>query len=118
MKMNNLLKIALLVSPLLFSCSNKTATEISSSSNNDISESSSSEPEPEEISVIVLAGQSNMEGNTLSQYIDPRYGFSEEEVKLLKDKYGFQLISLGKRILRTETAAIYALSVISCLLEK
>ena len=53
-----------------------------------------------------------------SVMIGPEGGFSEEEVKLLKDKYGFQLISLGKRILRTETAAIYALSVISCLLEK
>ena len=55
---------------------------------------------------------------SVSVMIGPEGGFSEEEVKLLKDKYGFQLISLGKRILRTETAAIYALSVISCLLEK
>lgn len=55
---------------------------------------------------------------SISVMIGPEGGFSEEEVKLLKDKYGFQLISLGKRILRTETAAIYALSVISCLLEK
>ena len=50
--------------------------------------------------------------------IGPEGGFSEEEVKMLKDKYVVQLVSLGKRILRTETAAIYALSVISCLLEK
>ena len=55
---------------------------------------------------------------SVSIMIGPEGGFSEEEVKALKDKYGFQLISLGKRILRTETAAIYALSVISCLLEK
>ena len=95
MKMNNLLKIALLVSPLLFSCSNKTATEISSSSNNDSSESSSSEPEPEEISVIVLAGQSNMEGNTWSQYISTSYGFSEEEVTRIKA--GYQDITMSYR---------------------
>lgn len=56
--------------------------------------------------------------NSVSVMIGPEGGFSEEEVKMLKDKYGFQLVSLGKRILRTETAAIYALSVISCLLEK
>ncbi len=55
---------------------------------------------------------------SVSIMIGPEGGFSEEEVKTLKDKYGFQLVSLGKRILRTETAAIYALSVISCLLEK
>ena len=55
---------------------------------------------------------------SVSIMIGPEGGFSEVEVKLLKDKYGFQLISLGKRILRTETAAIYGLSVISCLLEK
>ena len=95
MKMNNLLKIALLVSPLLFSCNNKTATEISSSSNNDSSESSSSEPEPEEISVIVLAGQSNMEGNTWSQYISTSYGFSEEEVARIKA--GYQDITMSYR---------------------
>ena len=113
MKINNLFKLSLLLFPLLIGCTSNRG-EVPSS----IDDTSSEEPEDETISVIVLAGQSNMEGNTLSQYIDPRYGFSEEEVKLLKDKYGFQLISLGKRILRTETAAIYALSVISCLLEK
>lgn len=50
--------------------------------------------------------------------IGPEGGFSQSEVELLVNKYGFEPVSLGKRILRTETAAVYALSVIGCLLEK
>ncbi|MBO4855748.1 MAG: 16S rRNA (uracil(1498)-N(3))-methyltransferase [Bacilli bacterium] len=57
-------------------------------------------------------------GKTLSVMIGPEGGFSEEEVKTLVNKYGFVTVSLGKRILRTETAAVYALSVIGALLEK
>ena len=54
---------------------------------------------------------------TISVMIGPEGGFSEKEVDVLQ-KRGFRLISLGKRILRTETAAVYALSVIGFLLEK
>ena len=50
--------------------------------------------------------------------IGPEGGFSENEIKLLIEKYNFIPVSLGKRILRTETAAVYALSVIGALLEK
>ena len=50
--------------------------------------------------------------------IGPEGGFSSKEVELLTEKYAFQPVSLGKRILRTETAAVYALSVLGCLLEK
>ena len=57
-------------------------------------------------------------GKSLSIMIGPEGGFSEEEVKTLINKYGFATVSLGKRILRTETAAVYALSVIGALLEK
>ena len=53
---------------------------------------------------------------SVSVMIGPEGGFSEEEVKALQSK--FQLVSLGKRILRTETAAVYALSVLGFLLEK
>ncbi len=55
---------------------------------------------------------------SISVMIGPEGGFSIDEVKLLKEKYHFETISLGKRILRTETAAVYALSVISFMLEK
>ena len=41
--------------------------------------------------------------------IGPEGGFSEEEAHLAKEK-GFQTISLGKRILRAETASIYLAS--------
>lgn len=49
--------------------------------------------------------------------IGPEGGFDESEVSILKE-LKFVPISLGKRILRCETAAVYALSVISYLLEK
>ena len=48
--------------------------------------------------------------------IGPEGGFSKEEIKAFND-LGFKNVSLGKRILRTETAAITALSVIDYLLE-
>ena len=54
---------------------------------------------------------------SVSIMIGSEGGFEEEEVNYLTNK-GFQTISLGKRILRCETAAIYALSVLAYLLEK
>ncbi len=57
-------------------------------------------------------------GKSTSIMIGPEGGFSENEIKLLIEKYNFIPVSLGKRILRTETAAVYALSVIGALLEK
>ncbi len=48
--------------------------------------------------------------------IGPEGGFSQEEVEQLKS-FGFIPISLGKRILRAETASIYALSVVANYLE-
>ena len=44
-------------------------------------------------------------------------GFSEEEVQLAKDK-GLQIATLGRRILRCETAAVAALSLIMGKIEK
>ena len=57
------------------------------------------------------------EHKSVSIIIGPEGGFDESEVSFLKE-LGFKLVSLGKRILRCETAAVYALSVISYLLEK
>lgn len=71
----------------------------------------------------LVAGQaSNIEKEiqdhkSVSIIIGPEGGFDESEVSFLKE-LGFKVISLGKRILRCETAAVYALSVISYLLEK
>lgn len=80
MKQNNLLKISLLMVPLLFAC-NKASTPSNENT------SSNSKPEKEEISVIVLAGQSNMEGNTWSKYVSTSYGFTQEEVTRIQSGY-------------------------------
>ncbi|HHT66659.1 MAG TPA: 16S rRNA (uracil(1498)-N(3))-methyltransferase [Erysipelotrichaceae bacterium] len=56
-------------------------------------------------------------GKSISILIGPEGGFSENEIDYLTER-GFIRTSLGKRILRAETAAIYALSVIGYLLEK
>ena len=55
--------------------------------------------------------------NSVSIIIGPEGGFDEAEAEYLKT-LNFAPISLGKRILRCETAAVYALSVISHLLDK
>ena len=49
--------------------------------------------------------------------IGPEGGFSDHEI-LLATKQGFKKVSLGRRILRAETASFYALSVIANHLEK
>ena len=54
---------------------------------------------------------------SISVIIGPEGGFDESEVSFLKE-LEFAPISLGKRILRCETAAVYALSVLSHLIEK
>ena len=54
---------------------------------------------------------------SISLIIGPEGGFDEKEAEYLKE-LKFVPISLGKRILRCETAAVYGLSVISYLLEK
>ena len=54
--------------------------------------------------------------NSISVIIGPEGGFDKEEAEELQ-KLGFKNISLGKRILRCETAAVYALSVIAFNLE-
>ena len=55
--------------------------------------------------------------NSVGIFIGPEGGIEEKEVKLLNE-FCFKNISLGNRILRTETAAVYALSVIANQLEK
>ena len=49
--------------------------------------------------------------------IGPEGGFDPEEVDAL-NSLGFKNVSLGNRILRTETAAIYAMSVLGFMLER
>ena len=56
-------------------------------------------------------------GKSISILVGPEGGFSEQEIGNLV-KQGFIRTSLVKRILRAETAAIYALSVLGYLLER
>ena len=54
---------------------------------------------------------------SISIVIGSEGGIDKEELNYLNNN-GFKNISLGKRILRTESAAVYALSVISFMLER
>ena len=54
---------------------------------------------------------------SISILIGSEGGLDKSELEVLHQQ-GFKNISLGKRILRTETAAVYALSVIGFLLER
>lgn len=49
--------------------------------------------------------------SAITLLIGPEGGFSDDEIQVARE-YGFQPLSLGPRILRTETAAITALSVL------
>lgn len=55
-------------------------------------------------------------GQSIGIFIGPEGGFAPEEIELAK-KEGMQLISLGKRILRTETAGFATLAVLAYHLE-
>lgn len=64
-----------------------------------------------------LIGEMNKDVKSVSVIIGPEGGFDSGEAEYLTS-LKFVPVSLGKRILRCETAAVYALSVISYLLEK
>lgn len=65
--------------------------------------------------IIDLANLKNY--HSASIFIGPEGGFNQDEIDYLIE-LGIKPISLGKRILRCETAAIYALSVLGYNLEK
>lgn len=54
---------------------------------------------------------------SIAIFIGPEGGFADEEVDLIREQQ-FKTISLGKRILRTETAGLMILSVLMFRLEK
>lgn len=56
-------------------------------------------------------------GQSIAVFIGPEGGFEEEEVSMAVEQ-GFSPISLGKRILRTETAGMTVLSILMYLLEQ
>jgi 16S rRNA (uracil1498-N3)-methyltransferase len=59
----------------------------------------------------VLRQEASSSANTLALIIGPEGGFAEKEITLLKDA-GAQICTLGKTILRTETAGPAALAMI------
>src|SRR5574344_381720 len=56
-------------------------------------------------------------GSKIAIIIGPEGGFTADEVKLACQK-GYNVVSLGNRILRAETASIFSLSVMSSYLER
>ena len=56
-------------------------------------------------------------GDSVALFIGPEGGFSDKEVELAGEN-GAKVVTLGRRILRTETAAMYVLSVFGYLLEE
>ncbi|MBR1471563.1 MAG: 16S rRNA (uracil(1498)-N(3))-methyltransferase [Lachnospiraceae bacterium] len=69
--------------------------------------------------VCALAKKRTKEGETLQVgiFIGPEGGFTEEEITAAKEM-GIQPVSLGRRILRTETAGLAVLSVLMYHLEE
>lgn len=61
-------------------------------------------------------GQLNLEGKNIAVIVGPEGGFGQAELEMLKSK-GAISTTLGKRVLRTETAGIYILSYLAERLE-
>ena len=49
--------------------------------------------------------------NSIAILIGPEGGFTSKEVEISR-KYGFQSVSLGPRLLRTDTAPLAAISIL------
>ncbi|MCR5628050.1 16S rRNA (uracil(1498)-N(3))-methyltransferase [Eubacterium sp.] len=56
-------------------------------------------------------------GQSIGIFIGPEGGFDDKEIEEVKE-CGFNIISLGRRILRTETAGLTTLSILMYLLEE
>ena len=56
-------------------------------------------------------------GKSVSIFVGPEGGFAEEEIRAARD-LGMDVISLGRRILRTDTAAIAAMTMVMLTCEK
>ncbi|MFA6619801.1 MAG: RsmE family RNA methyltransferase, partial [Bacilli bacterium] len=74
------------------------------------------ENESDDVKTLPSALKSLQTGQRCLIVIGPEGGFSPEEALEAKEK-GFHYVSLGRRILRAETAAIYAASVFAYALE-
>lgn len=70
----------------------------------------------EDMTASVAAMKNAAKGKSIAVFIGPEGGFERSEVELAME-HGAVPISLGKRILRTETAGLTALSVLMFLIE-
>lgn len=50
-------------------------------------------------------------GSRFNVFIGPEGGFDEDEIKIAKD-FGFNIVSLGRRILKVETASVVAVAIL------
>ena len=91
---------------------NRLATEESNSTVFICAERSNAMPLP-----VVLGSQIILPPHKISVIVGAEGGFSEKELKLAEDS-GVVLVTLGSRILRAETAAIYSLTLIVSHLEQ
>ncbi len=69
-------------------------------------------------SASLLSSMANLQkGESILVLIGPEGGFSEKEAKMAQEN-GFAFVSLGRRILRAETAALYCASIIGAISEE
>ena len=67
--------------------------------------------ESESVNGLKSALLKNKDAKTISVFIGPEGGFADEEIDLAKES-GFEIVTLGPRILRTETAPLACISAI------
>ncbi len=65
----------------------------------------------------VLAGESEAVGRGVYMLIGPEGGLTADEVGILKEA-GFRPVHLGETVLRTETAALYAIAAVKIILRE
>ena len=68
-----------------------------------------------DVKLVPYENEHGMSGTKAAMFIGPEGGFAPEEIEMVRDE--MQLISLGRRILRTETAGIATLAILGYQLE-
>ncbi|WP_276628702.1 RsmE family RNA methyltransferase, partial [Terrisporobacter hibernicus] len=68
-------------------------------------------PYENERTISVKEGLKDCRANTIGIFVGPEGGFEEEEIEKIQNIDG-KVVSLGPRILRTETASVVASSIV------
>ncbi|MCB4756006.1 MAG: 16S rRNA (uracil(1498)-N(3))-methyltransferase [Elusimicrobia bacterium] len=69
-------------------------------------------PAAEQVSLKRLFSKEKITASTINIVVGPESGFGDEEVRWLKERGG-QFVSLGSRVLRSETAGLAALAILN-----